>query len=142
MKTILIIIGLLAAGCGAGSNGAATADPCADFELDVKKVWNAEARIRLSAAMKEISAGGSAVKEEEVVTKMDDVTRDWVMLKQSACNDHFKRGLLSAEEYRKKADCFDAFLQHVRAMLTALEKGDGVAADGLMTAPGELDQCH
>jgi hypothetical protein len=138
--TICIASALLVMACG-GKQSGTNDDPCKDFDLDVQKVWNAEIKLKVDLAVKEIGGEAGVSEAEKVTTKMDTLTRDWVMLKESACQDHFKRQLITAEEYKQKAACFDAFLQQQRAVITALEGGDGAAIDKILEAQGELDPC-
>ena len=106
---IVLLLAVLVSGCGAKQSSGVD-DPCRDFDMDVKEVWNGEIKLRVDIAVKKLGGEVGALKAEELSTKMDNVTRDWVMLKESACNDHFKRKIISAEEYKDKAACFDAFL--------------------------------
>jgi hypothetical protein len=138
---VLLALVLFSVGCGAGQPGDAET-ACRDFDLDVKKVWNAEVKLKVDAAVKNVSGELGASRSEAVATQMDSVTRDWVMLKESACLDHFKRGILSAEEYKAKVDCFDAFLRRQREMLTALNAGDASVVDRLLADSGDLVKCQ
>ncbi len=138
-KWVLLMAVLLSA-CGAKQSGSSD-DPCKDFDLNVKKVWNAEVKLKVDIAVKQFGGEIGASKAEEITTKMDNITSDWVMLKESACQDHFKRNILTAEEYKAKAACFDAFLQNQRTMITALEGGDQSASDKLLTSSTGLGQC-
>lgn len=142
MRVITMVCALtfLWTACGASQAGG-EGDPCKDFDLDVKKVWNAEVRLKVDLAIQQLGGEAGVGGSEEVVTRMDDVTRDWVMLRESACNDHFKRKLITAEEYKGKVACFDAFLERLRTMIAALESGDGAAVEGTSASPGELDLC-
>jgi hypothetical protein len=129
------------AACGSAQTGD-NGDPCKDFELDVKKVWNAEIKLKVDIAIKQFGGEGGAGRSEEVATQMDNVTRDWVMLRESACRDHFKRQLITAKEYKAKVSCFDAFLQSLRTLITTIEGGDAAAVQEAQSASTELDQCR
>lgn len=137
MDTKLAVLALLCAiacGCGGAQEGAQT---CSGFDLDVEKVWNAEVKAKVMGYGGEI--GGEM--GQKIVTRMDNLTRDWVMLRESACRDH-QRGFLTDEEYKAKVKCFDAFLQNVRTMLTALESGgDADAVSQILQSQG-VNQCQ
>jgi hypothetical protein len=141
MKLVaIVLVSVLAVGCGS-RQPAGDGDPCSDFALDVEKVWNTDVRLKLDIAIKQFGAEGGVTQGEKVATQMDAVTRDWVMLRESACNDHLKRKLITAEEYRGKVACFDAFLERLRTMIAAIEAGDGTAVGDALAAPQELDRC-
>ena len=142
MRFILFcLLTFLYVACGSAQSGGGD-DKCKDFDLDVKKVWNAEIKLKVDIAIKQFGGEAGIGESEEVTTQMDNVTRDWVMLRESACRDHFKRQLITAEEYKAKVSCFDAFLQTLRTMLTAIESGDSTAMEQALTASTELEQCR
>ena len=140
--TIIVILTLAiwALACGASQHRDGD-DPCGDFDLDVKKVWNAEIKLKVDIAIKQFGGEAGIGESEEIATQMDNITRDWVMLRESACRDHFKRQLITAEEYKAKVTCFDSFLQNVRMLVEALAGGDSPAVDKLLASSTELARC-
>lgn len=141
MKWILILgMVVLTIGCAA-KQPTTQADPCKDFDLDVQKIWNVSVKAKIEISMQEIGGEVGASKAEQVITKMDNLTRDWIMLKESACRDHFKRQLITVEEYKQKANCFDAYLQQQRTLINSIEGGDSVAVNSLLDADGVPEQC-
>lgn len=118
-----------AVGCGGASTHAQSAsgpaDPCSDFDLDVKKFWSAEVRAEV------LGYGGSVAgsNTSETITRLDDITRDWTMLRTAVCQDHFRRKLITAEEYRAKVSCFDAQLSRQRSLVEQLREGAGATVD-------------
>src|SRR5690349_19664395 len=98
---LVAVLGALGLGCGSAQTAPESADPCADVQLDVERVWSAEIRASF------LSQGGSIGGEhrEAIATRMDDISRDWAMLRRSVCLDYFRRHLITREEYAKRADC-------------------------------------
>ena len=138
MNTKLAVLALLCAvacGCGAPQDGGE--QTCSGFDLDVEKVWNAEIKAKVMGYGGEI--GGEM--GQKIATKMDHVTRDWVMLREAACRDH-ERGLLTTDEYKAQVKCFDAFLQNQRSLLSALEAGGGADVANQLIAGQEVSQCQ
>ena len=142
MRIIIICVcAFLWVACGSAQSGGGD-DKCKDFDLDVKKIWNAEIKLKMDIAIKQFGGEAGIGESFDVATRMDSVTRDWVMLRESACRDHFMRGLITAEEYKAKVTCFDAFLQTLRTTIAAIEGGDGAAVEQALTASTELEQCR
>ena len=110
---------LLAAGCrppeppDAGAGAA-----CEDFEFDVERVWSKESRTRVEAGLIEIDAAHGRVIAERVVTKMDAITRDWVMMQQQICKDTLVRKTMPEEVYTKISVCLLANLAQQRQLVT------------------------
>jgi len=138
MKFKLAVWALLCAvTCGCGAKQDEGAQTCSGFDLDVEKVWNAEIKAKVMGYGGEI--GGEM--GQKIATKMDNVTRDWVMLREAACRDH-QRGLLSDDEYKAQVKCFDVFLQNQRSLLSALEAGGGGDVASQILAGQEVSQCQ
>ena len=137
--------------CGGSStpeaNNTPPSDPCADFDLDVKKVWSEETKVNLRAELMgqwqgEFGADVAQERAQSVETKMDDISRDWVMLRRSACLDHFKRGLGTDAEYQARVDCFDRVLQHQRSALSELGRDAEAGAAAMDSLNQELATCR
>jgi hypothetical protein len=121
---------------GAGRATAGQANSCADFEVQVEKYWSA------SIKAKALQHGGELELEKRsgVVTKMDRISEDWVMMRTSVCKDHFVRELISKDEYAARVRCFDDRLERQRTLAQALaDDGELAAVDGaldqLLAAP-------
>lgn len=130
----------------ASSGRSSGTDPCADFELDVKKVWTVDTRINLEAKLLERWSGETKLevakmRTEVVVTSMDRFARSWVMMRQATCNDHFKRDLLPADKYQSRVQCLDAALQRQNTFVQSLSDGGELASDALSWLDQELQQC-
>jgi hypothetical protein len=128
---------LFATAC-ASSQPAATDDPCADVELDVERVWSASIKAEF------LEHGGAIAGEtrEAVATKLDQVSRDWVMLRRSVCLDHFKRNVIDKDEYVSRTKCFDQTLEKQRALVSSFDSGSNTEGSSSVTALShEIDQC-
>ena len=116
------------------------ADPCADFEVSVEKYWSASIRAHA------MGKGGEVELEKRsgVVTKLDRISEDWVMMRTSVCKDHYVRGVIDQAEYAARVRCFDDRLERQRTLATALT-GDGDLAeiegalDLLLAEPASCD---
>lgn len=122
------------------TTGPAAGDPCADFEVQVETYWSASIRAQL------LDKGGEIELEKRsgVVTKLDRISEDWVMMRTSVCKDHFVRGLIAKDEYAARVRCFDDRLEQQRTLATALAgEGDIAEIDGaldvLLAAPASCD---
>jgi hypothetical protein len=131
--------------CVRGDSASATtspaaADPCADFEVQVEKYWSASIRAQVLGKGGEIELD----KRSGVVTKLDRISEDWVMMRTSVCKDHYVRSLIAKDEYAARVRCFDDRLERQRTLATALT-GDGELAeiegaiDLLLAAPASCD---
>ena len=99
-------------------------DPCADFEVEVEHWWSASIRAQA------LGNGGELELEKRrgVVTKLDRISEDWVMMRTSACKDHYVRGLIDKQDYAARVRCFDDRLERQRTLATALT-GSGSLAE-------------
>jgi hypothetical protein len=137
---VRVLVLCLLAGCGGTQDpGGGGDDPCADVELDVKRVWSAEIRAEV------VGYGGQigGMTREEVATRMDDVSRDWAMLRRSACRDHFVRHLISAEDLAAKNRCLDGTLQKQRTLVESLRSPSAeLSPDAMQSLSQDLDGCR
>ncbi len=114
----------LGAGCGAHAPprpaprvDAAAATPCADFELDVERFWSTSAKAEVRAGILKTGGAIDTVTVERVVTKMDAVSRDWVMMQEAVCKDTVVRKVMPAEVYNKVSMCLRAALVSQRTLV-------------------------
>ena len=104
---------LFAAACGsppANNGGLQSVDrgACGDFELDVERFWSSKTRAEVDAGITKISGERSAQVSERIVTKMDELTRDWVMMQEGICKDTLVRKVMPEEAYVKVSLCLAA----------------------------------
>ena len=147
-QTILALLLLFIQSCGGAEtspNCASTVSPekmCSDFDLDVQKIWNSEIRAKVTMSLGGAEGELGRRKAEQVSTKMDQLTRTWVMLKVSACNDYYKRCIISTDEYKQKTQCFDRFLQQQRELLNAIQAGNSDAIEPLIDSENGAEICN
>lgn len=93
------------------------AGPCEDFELDVRRVWSSETKAEISAGI--VGVGGEWGQRVvlDVTTRLDAVSRGWVLMKESVCKDHLVRKTLPAEAYNRIASCLDTVLVRQSTLL-------------------------
>lgn len=123
-----------------GTTSPDATDPCADFEVQIETYWSASIRAQV------LDKGGEIELEKRsgVVTKLDRISEDWVMMRTSVCKDHHVRGLIAKDEYAARVRCFDDRLERQRTLATALG-GEGELAeiesalDVLLAAPSSCD---
>jgi hypothetical protein len=134
---VLTLLCVLA--CANAKRGASS-DPCADFEVEVERVW--------SAAIKaQVMDEGGAIEVERrsaVTNKMDHVSEDWVRMRTSVCKDHFVRGLISKDDYAARVRCFDDRLDRQRKLVELLQGGGAAeeveaAIDRLVAEPASCE---
>ena len=123
------------------------AAPCEDFEIDVEHEWNSAVKVEIEAKIMELWEGELGVdmarqRASSVVTTMDAVTSDWVMLRRAVCLDHFERGIGTPEDYQAKVTCFDRVLQGQRTLVAAIDSGDAAAFDLLPGLEAQIDGCR
>ena len=129
----------VALSCGGSKEPAKSdQDPCADIELDAEHVWSAD--IRAEFMGKGAAIGGET--RDSVATKLDNLSRDWVMLRRSVCLDHFKRRVISEPQYATRAACLDKSLQRQRSLIASLDSGASVDSKAeLQSISDEIDRC-
>ena len=132
---------------GPDSETGPSQDPCSDFDLDVRKVWSEQTKVEVRASIMdqwsaELGADVAAQQAQSVETSMDRIASDWVMLRRSACLDHFKRGIGSDGEYQAKVGCFDRVLQRQRTALGELGEGSAAGLAAIEGLNQELASCR
>ena len=116
---LLGALALVACACGASQHPGGEPDPCTDVELDVERIWSADVRAEFMG--KGGSIGGQT--RQVIATRLDDLSRDWAMLRRSVCLDHFKRHVIAKERYVARAECLDETLAHQRTLISVLHEG-------------------
>ena len=125
-RLLLVCLALASTACAKPRVGGQTApgdDPCGDFEVQVERWWSASIRAEV------LERGGELELEKRsgVVTKLDRISEDWLMMRTSTCKDHFVRGLIDQDEYAARVRCFDDRLDRQRSLATALTAGGELA---------------
>ena len=132
--SVLVLVAAMAlpTACAGSSKQSKSDDVCGDFEVQVERYWSASIRAQA------LDHGGAIEVERRtgVVNDMDRISEDWVMMRTSACRDHFVRGLIDQAEYAARVRCFDDRLERQRTLATALA-GDA-ELDAIEAALGEL----
>lgn len=131
-RPALAVLALLGALACANAKPRASADPCADFDVEVERVWSAAIKARV------MDKGGEIEVEQRsaVTNKMDHVSEDWVRMRTSVCKDHFVRGLIDKDDYAARVRCFDDRLDRQRKLVELLE--GGAAASEVQAAIDQL----
>ncbi|MCC6157887.1 MAG: hypothetical protein IT350_07520 [Deltaproteobacteria bacterium] len=115
---------------------------CGDFDLDVKKVWNAEIRASVQYAFVKYGGEIGGQSENEIVTQMDNLTRDWVMMREAACRDHFDRKVISSDTYTRRTACLDRHLAVSRSAIATLQAGSPDAGAQIAQAAQMASECR
>lgn len=143
MERIGLVVTVLAvalgAACGGGQPAAAPKkDACADFDLDVEKFWSAGVKAEFMG----YGGAAEATSRQKIVTKLDQLSDDWVRLRTATCRDHFDRNLIDAAEYTRRVKCFDDRLDQQRKLVALMKGNDTAGADKLAGALSETpDAC-
>jgi hypothetical protein len=141
LTSLALCLSLACASEQRATSSANASDPCADFQVQVERYWSASIRARA------LGHGGELELEKRsgVVTKLDRIAEDWVMMRTSVCKDHYVRALIDADEYAARVRCFDDRLDRQRTLATALT-GEaplelvGSELDVLAAQPASCDQ--
>jgi tetratricopeptide (TPR) repeat protein len=105
-------------------------DPrCAGFELDVQRIWNSEAQAEIQSSFGGTGLAYAKRMSESVITRMDDATRDWVMLKENLCTDCLVRGLIPKEIYAARSSCYDSALIRQRTAISLFKSADAAMVE-------------
>ncbi len=155
VSALVAVAGLVAAvgAChGAGPGPAlapredASARPCADFELDVERFWSRSSRAEVRAGL--LAAGGSVDESVagRVVTKLDELSRDWVMMQESVCKDTLVRKVTPPDVYTKVSMCLRTTLISQRTLVSSLRAPSREAAyksdEALATIRQDAQNCQ
>lgn len=135
----------LALACQPKSTTSPADEACNDFELDVRKSWNDETRIALRGeVMKwkgDVELEVAKSQATQVETTMDNFASDWVRLRKSACLDHFKREVISAEDYQARAACYDEVLLRQRALVQSALAGEETTIEAFTALADAVSSC-
>jgi hypothetical protein len=149
----LLCFGFLLEGACASSQSPAPvgassrADACSDFDLDVKKVWSEETKVNVQANLMgqwggQLGTDVARERAQSVTTHMDQISQDWVMLRRSACLDHFERHVGTDAEYQARVDCLNRILARQRTVVTTLNSDAKQSAEAMSGLNGELEKCQ
>ncbi len=94
--------------------------PCDDFDKDVERHWSKSTRIEVRAGILSVTGDYAHTLVERVVTKMDHITRDWVLMQESVCKDTIVRKITPPEVYTKVAACMRVALVSQRTLVEAM----------------------
>jgi tetratricopeptide (TPR) repeat protein len=116
--------------------------PCEDFALDAERVWSRDTASSVRLGLLEAGGRSSERTVERIVTKMDALTRDWVMMREKACKDTLERALMPPEVYVKVSACLDVALVQQRTAVSLLaspqpaylKPGNRIKASGTLDA--------
>ena len=109
--------------------GCATPQPlqkgaCDDFELDVDRIWGPAQRGDARTHLREFAGESQVVNVDRIVTKMDAITTDWVMMSRRMCKDTVERGTMPEEIYVRATLCLNTALVQQRTLITAFNEVD------------------
>ena len=118
-----VLVAVLLAGC-AGRRPSESNGPCDDFALDAEQVWSSTKRRELRSDLEDFAGETQTVNIDRIVTKMDAITRDWVMMSRRSCRDTVERETMPKEIYVRVSLCLNAALVQQRTLVTQLEQVD------------------
>ena len=137
--------------CGAPEGGTSTAEgedkaaACEDFATDIERLWNDAEKGRVHAAVSDAGGDSPEGSAEAVITRVDELSHDWVLLKERFCKDAVIRQTITKEAYFKVSACLDNWLMSMRAIVRSLESAEGASAERATAALDnlklELDAC-
>jgi len=78
----------------------------------------------------------------EIIIRMDHISRDWSLKRESSCVDHFVHGTLSKDEYEDIEECFNDVLSKVDSCVSSLDDSVDSAIGGLESLTEALEQCR
>ncbi|MBN2343967.1 MAG: tetratricopeptide repeat protein [Deltaproteobacteria bacterium] len=108
------------------------AHKCKDFQTDVEEFWNEESRTEVDAAIVQLDVEKGRTTSHAVITKMDDITRDWVMLSEKLCKDCYVREIIPKADYQARSVCFDEFLISQRQNVNLMKNMDKMSLSKAM----------
>lgn len=122
------------------------AGPCDDFELDVQKVWNSSKRREVREGLRAFAGETQTVNVDRIVTKMDAITTDWVMMSRRACKDTLVRRTMPEEIYVRVSLCLNTALVQQRTLITQLAAVDRTSYEhvdrAMLDISGHIGTCQ
>lgn len=122
---LTLTFGMLGLGCDGQT---ATPDEgggsCDDFELDVERIWGSSKRREVRDGLRSFAGETQVVNVDRIITKMDAITSDWVMMNRRACKDTVERKTMPEEIYVRVTLCLNTALVQQRTLVTQLESVD------------------
>jgi hypothetical protein len=99
VTTFVLTLALgLALGCDRQTTSPdAGGGPCDDFELDVERIWGSSKRREVRDGLRSFAGESQVMNVDRIVTKMDAITSDWVMMSRRACRDTVERRTMPEE---------------------------------------------
>ncbi|HLT39072.1 MAG TPA: tetratricopeptide repeat protein [Enhygromyxa sp.] len=145
MKTPSTTAMLLALGLALGCDRQTTSPDegggsCDDFELDVQRVWGSSKRREIREGLRSFAGETQVVNVDRIVTKMDAIASDWVMMSRRACKDTVERGTMPKEIYVRVSLCLNTALVQQRTLVTQLEAVDRVSYEHIDRAMLDISE--
>ncbi|HVH98686.1 MAG TPA: tetratricopeptide repeat protein [Enhygromyxa sp.] len=117
--SVPLALGLL--GCDSETNTPdQSTDVCGDFDLDVQRIWSSSKRREVRDGLRSFAGETQVVNVDRIVTKLDAITSDWVMMNERACKDTLVRRTMPEEIYVRVSLCLNAALVQQRTLVTQL----------------------
>lgn len=126
--TAVVLFGALASGLGCDGRETQSPDQsaavCDDFELDIEKIWSSSKRREVRDGLRSFAGETQVVNVDRIVSKLDAITSDWVMMNERACKDTLVRKTMPEEIYVRVSLCLNAALVQQRTLVTQLAAVD------------------
>jgi tetratricopeptide (TPR) repeat protein len=140
--TVLFLSLVVGLGCDTQTNPPDSGTgPCDDFELDVEKIWGSSARRQVRDGLRSFAGETQVVNVDRIVTKMDAITSDWVMMSERACKDTLVRNTMPEEIYVRVSLCLNTALVQQRTLVTQLGAVDRTSYEHIDRAMLDISEC-
>ncbi|NVB38015.1 tetratricopeptide repeat protein [Pseudenhygromyxa sp. WMMC2535] len=139
LALIALLAGAFAGACAHGRDQAASG-PCDDFDLDVERVWSSDKRREIRSGLEAFAGESQQINVDRIITKMDDIASDWVMMNRRACKDTVERETMPEEIYVRVSLCLNTALVQQRTLVSALEGVDRTSYEHIDRAMLEISE--
>lgn len=115
-STLLVLV---LSACGFGHGSKSPKSTCDNVDIDIDRVWSSTRKSEVRAGILRVGGEVGETVVERVITRMDDLSRDWALMQRNLCEEH-SQGRLSSVMYQKKTDCLMVELVSQRTLVTVL----------------------
>lgn len=126
LSTVAALICAATSGSGCATTPPATRGTCDVFEAEIDQIWGTTERRTARDQLEAFAGESQGDNVSRLITKVDDLTRDWVHVRRGACRDANERGTMPPEIHERVQLCLQGTWIQQQTLIAELGRVDQV----------------